>query len=105
MLRTQLDAGPVLDGHHSWPDTPAVEVRTRFDGRWASGFELIGTETDDNGERYLVRRRSDHAILPATFARDEIRWPPGLNQSYPDRREVRHESAPDDHPVARPRET
>lgn len=53
-------------------------MRTRFDGHWASGFELIGTQTYDDGDRYLVRRCSDHTVLPTTFGPEEIRWPTGL---------------------------
>ncbi len=51
----------------------AVEVRTRFDGRWTRGFELIGTDLDHEERPYILRRRSDHAILPITFSADEIR--------------------------------
>jgi hypothetical protein len=50
-----------------------VEVRIRFDGHWAGGFELVGTRPDQADRPYVIRRNSDHTILPATFAEDEIR--------------------------------
>ena len=36
------------------PGTP-VEVRDRFEGRWAGGFEIDGFD----GARYTIRRLSD----------------------------------------------
>jgi hypothetical protein len=50
------------------PDT-RIEVRSRFDRRWAAGFEVI--DADELG--YRVRRLSDGAELPIRFSRDEIR--------------------------------
>lgn len=50
------------------PETK-VEVRSRFDSRWAPGFEVIDLE--DAG--YRIRRLSDGAELPSRFSRDEIR--------------------------------
>ncbi len=47
-----------------------VEVRNRFDGTWAGGFVVDGT--DDEG-RYRVVRRSDGAALPSPFDRDDLR--------------------------------
>ena len=46
-----------------------VEVRTRFDARWARGFEV--TEADEEGVR--VRRLSDGEELPVTFAPEDVR--------------------------------
>ena len=46
-----------------------VEVRSRFDQRWARGFEVI--ERDDDG--YRLRRMSDRAVLPVSFGDDDIR--------------------------------
>ncbi len=53
------------------PLTPGtrVEVRRRFDQRWARGFEVAGLD----GDRYQVRRRSDGTLLPASFAREDLR--------------------------------
>lgn len=50
-----------------------VEVRSRFDERWARGFEVA--EVVDEGEtaRYKLRRRSDGSVLPALFVDDEVR--------------------------------
>jgi hypothetical protein len=50
------------------PGTP-VEVRRRFDFRWARGFEVA--EILDKG--YRIRRLSDDSILPAEFDPDEVR--------------------------------
>ncbi len=46
-----------------------VEVRSRFDGHWVRGFELV--DIDDGG--YLVRRISDGSTLPVRFGGEEIR--------------------------------
>jgi hypothetical protein len=52
-----------------------VEVRTRYEGRWASGFEVDAVHRDggDRNDRYVVRRRSDGAVLPVAFHAAEIR--------------------------------
>jgi hypothetical protein len=46
-----------------------VEVRSHFDGRWVGGFEIA----DVNDDRYLLRRRSDGAMLPVAFPAHEVR--------------------------------
>lgn len=46
-----------------------VEVRSRFDGHWARGFEVVSVA----GARYRVRRLSDGSELPADFGADEVR--------------------------------
>ena len=46
-----------------------VEVRNRFDRRWARGFEVA--VVTDTGVR--VRRLSDGRELPDEFAIDEVR--------------------------------
>jgi hypothetical protein len=46
-----------------------VEVRSRFDQRWASGFEVVGVAPDG----YILRRLSDGDELPVHFARSEVR--------------------------------
>ncbi len=49
-----------------------VEVRSRFDRKWARGFEVAETvDTPDPG--YRIRRRSDGAILPTVFVLDDVR--------------------------------
>jgi hypothetical protein len=46
-----------------------VEVLTRFRGDWTRGFEVASIESG----RYCIRRRSDRALLPATFAAQQVR--------------------------------
>jgi hypothetical protein len=51
-----------------------IEVRSRFDSRWSRGFEVAEQLEPGLAEpRYLVRRRSDGAVLPAEFAAEEVR--------------------------------
>ena len=46
-----------------------VEVRTRYQNRWVTGFEIDAVYED----RYLLRRRSDNTVLPAAFGGDQLR--------------------------------
>jgi hypothetical protein len=46
-----------------------VEVRNRFDGHWARGFEVVSAEDG----AYRLRRRSDGSVLPTVFAADDVR--------------------------------
>ena len=46
-----------------------VEVKSRFDGKWARGFTI---ETG-NGDGYTVRREHDQVLLPERFPHDEVR--------------------------------
>ena len=46
-----------------------VEVRRRYDDRWARGFEVAALD----GDGYLVRRRSDGTVLPTPFSRADLR--------------------------------
>ena len=50
-------------------------MRSRFDRRWARGFEVdaIVVEPDERPPGYRIRRRSDGAVLPALFVNDEVR--------------------------------
>jgi hypothetical protein len=50
-----------------------IEVRSRFDQRWARGFELVEIVEDAGEARYRVRRRSDGSVLPTLFPDDDIR--------------------------------
>lgn len=50
-----------------------IEVRSRFDQRWARGFELAEVVDDQGEPRYRVRRRSDGSVLPALFVDDDVR--------------------------------
>jgi hypothetical protein len=56
-----------VDGYLAPGD--AVEVRNRFDRRWARGFEITGVT--DHGFR--VRRLSDGRELPDEFVADDVR--------------------------------
>jgi hypothetical protein len=47
----------------------AVEVRNRFEQRWARGFDIVEVTADG----YRVRRLSDGSVLPVTFAFDDVR--------------------------------
>lgn len=46
-----------------------VEVRSRFDDRWARGFEV----TEVLAEGYRIRRLSDGSVLPVEFDFDDVR--------------------------------
>ena len=46
-----------------------VEVRSRFDGAWARGFEIA--EVLDRA--YRLRRLSDGSVLPTEFECDDVR--------------------------------
>jgi hypothetical protein len=46
-----------------------VEVRGRFRGNWARGFEVATT----TARGYVVRRTSDRCVLPAQFDVDDVR--------------------------------
>jgi hypothetical protein len=50
-----------------------VEVRSRFDQRWARGFEIEERVDDQAGLQYRLRRRSDGSVLPALFVDDDVR--------------------------------
>jgi hypothetical protein len=57
-----------------WPNGARVQVRNRFDGSWASGFEVErqGESGDDLRASYLLRRISDGSVLPIAFDEGEI---------------------------------
>jgi hypothetical protein len=46
-----------------------VEVRNRYDGRWAEGFQVV--EERPSGLR--LQRLSDGALLPEDFSEDDVR--------------------------------
>jgi hypothetical protein len=52
-----------------FPKGTRVDVRSRFDGEWTSGFEIV--EMTDDG--YRIRRLSDGAELPSLFTDIDIR--------------------------------
>lgn len=47
-----------------------VQVRNRFDGSWARGFEVY--QSRRNGG-YLLRRLSDSQVLPVAFDAPDLR--------------------------------
>ena len=54
---------------HSFAPGTEVEVRSTFDRTWKRGFVV-----DQPAEQgYLLRRRSDGAVLPTPFPPDAIR--------------------------------
>ncbi|HZN15400.1 MAG TPA: hypothetical protein VFB78_14105 [Acidimicrobiales bacterium] len=51
-----------------------VLVRTRFDGRWARGYEIARVRLRGAVPPvYRIQRRSDHAVLPGFFPGTELR--------------------------------
>ena len=53
----------------TFPAGTPVDVRSRFVGEWSRGFEVV----DRLETGYLLRRASDHTILPSTFAAEDVR--------------------------------
>jgi hypothetical protein len=62
-----VDAELTVDEHIK-PGT-RVEVRSRFDGRFANGFEIAEALTAG----YRVRRLSDGSVLPVEFEPEDVR--------------------------------
>ena len=51
-----------------------IQVRTRFDGRWAPGFEVESVRLQGAARpAYRIRRRSDHRVLPGFFPEHQLR--------------------------------
>lgn len=50
-----------------------VEVRSRFEGSWARGFEIVDVVERNGGAAFRIRRRSDGSVLPALFEDDDVR--------------------------------
>jgi len=81
MAVTDLADVPTTDATSDPPASPAplaplvfeagdkVEVRRRFDDKWARGFEVV--DATDAG--YRLRRLSDGVELPATFPTNDVR--------------------------------
>ena len=57
--------------HPADSGTP-VEVRSRFNHQWVSGFE-VAEPVDGPGGGYRIRRRSDRTVFPVVFSPDEVR--------------------------------
>jgi hypothetical protein len=48
-----------------------VEVLTRYEPHWTTGFEI--ESVDLAHDHFTLRRRSDGAVLPASFGARELR--------------------------------
>ena len=68
---TAAEEHPVLN-----PGT-RVQVRRRFDAKWARGFEVL----EHRAGLYRVRRLSDGETLPVWFPGDEVR-PDKVNNNW-----------------------
>ncbi|HWC36983.1 MAG TPA: ATP-dependent zinc metalloprotease FtsH, partial [Acidimicrobiales bacterium] len=56
-----------------WPTGTRVLLRNRFDGSWASGFEIERPVSDEEGRLgYVVRRLSDGSTLALRFDADDV---------------------------------
>lgn len=55
------------------PSGVRAQVRSHFDGGWASGFRVFSPQLSDG---YLVRRVSDRAVVPIIFVETELRLDP-----------------------------
>lgn len=62
--------GPARRGVSELHPGTRVEVRNRFDGSWAPGFELAELVDD---QVWQVRRLSDGIVLPRPFPHEEVR--------------------------------
>lgn len=52
------------------PRTP-VQVRSRYDGTWVDGFEVV--TADPSHREYHLKRRSDGTHLPAGVRAGDVR--------------------------------
>ena len=65
---------PSTSNGHILPVGAEIEVRNRYDGSWASGFEVAGSDhADARRTIYRLRRSSDRSVLPGWFDDEEIR--------------------------------
>lgn len=66
------DTGPATDAaadDRALADGTKVEVRSRFDRSWSSGF----TVEQATATGYRVRRRSDDHVLPVEIPAEDVR--------------------------------
>jgi hypothetical protein len=66
-LEVELGIRPATNGH--------VEVRSRFDGTWVAGFEVVEEHEVDAERLFRLRRCSDGVVLPTHFGPEEVRTP------------------------------
>jgi hypothetical protein len=57
-----------------------VEVRSRYIGAWAAGFQIA----EETASGYRVRRLADGALIPGEFSCDDVR-----HADEPERERVR----------------
>lgn len=69
---TGFDGGRPID-EAGLPSGVRVQIRNRFDGAWVSGYQVFAAQPAGG---YLVRRMSDHSVLPITFTAAEMRLDP-----------------------------
>jgi hypothetical protein len=55
-----------------WRAGRRVAVRNRFTGGWTAGFLIEGSDRNAT-EHYRLRRLSDDAVLPVSFAEEDLR--------------------------------
>lgn len=63
------------DAKQILPPHTRVRVRSRYEGSWVDGFEIISSSTSSDPARvtYEVRRMFDGVLLPTEFDQDDIR--------------------------------
>jgi len=49
-----------------------VVVRSRFEGSWSTGFEVVEVLEAVDGPWLRIRRQSDGVVLPVLFRLDEV---------------------------------
>jgi len=62
---TPLDAAKTT----SFRTGTEVEVLTRYEGHWVSGFAIASVDQD----RFRLRRHSDGVVLPVSFSANQLR--------------------------------
>jgi hypothetical protein len=67
------EPAPTDSDHGGFHVGEAVEVRSRFQQRWVSGFLVAEVVIDDEPRRYRLLRRSDRELLPVTFEDADLR--------------------------------
>jgi hypothetical protein len=64
-MTTPVDAAKTI----SLKTGTEVEVLTRYEGHWASGFAIESVDQD----RFRLRRHSDGVVLPVSFSANQLR--------------------------------
>ncbi len=77
MLPTDA-AGPITPAEPMFAPGTKVEVRRRFDDKWARGFEVLANADDG----YRLRRLSDGEEIPVAFAAQDVRRAKKKNETW-----------------------